>query len=533
MVSYLGRLQAFKDAVSRAGRAWFSCGGVYRSLAVLLVVVGMTFRIRQYLFNRPLWLDEALMALNILERDFAGLMMGRLSYYQAPPVGFMWVAKALGMLFDYSELALRAFPLVASCLALVVFVLVARRMMSWPAVLIGLAALVFSPLQTYYASEFKPYASDVLFAELLLLAGFACSENGGRRALWGLIVIGWIAPWFSSPAIIVMIAVGSVLCLQMLCQRDWTRLTRLVLVGVAWGAGLGLLYAVSLHWKIGDQALLHYWRKEFSKSQHWTEIPGLLLDLLKNPMDFGRRAWLPVALMFLGWVAAWRDKGWKPLMLTLIPVVALVFSMMSWYPFYQRMLLFMTPVFFMFFGKALDLLPWRAQRRDGRQEHDVPVVERARTRALRYSMLFVVGLFVMASLWSLRVGMQNSWHRFYRDPFVKEDVRTALKACMRRYRRSTDNLYVFERAQYAFLYYAYRYGIKPRDYSLGSSHVGPKELYREELEALSDKPRLWMLFSHDMRGQERIVRREAKANWPRLQFQQRENGGSVVLYVKP
>jgi hypothetical protein len=289
-----------------------------------------------------------------------------------------------------------------------------------------------------------------------------------------------------------------------------------------------LLYALSLHWKIGDEALLNYWHKEFSKSRHWTEIPGLLLDLLKNPMDLGHRAWIPVVLILLGWSACWRDHAWKTLMLTMIPAVALAFSAMRWYPFYQRMLLFMTPVFFIFFGKAVDLLPRTVRRHDADPE---PGFTR-RSLLLRRLKPVLIGCILLMGLWSLRAPIQNSWHRCCRNPYIKEDLRSALKACMRRYRRKTDNLYVFERAQYAFRYYAYRYGIKPRDYTLGSSHVGPEEVYIAELETLKDKPRLWMLFSHDMRAQERMVRRLAKAHWTKLQFQQRKNGGSVVLYVQ-
>ena len=43
---------------------------IYLSLTVAIFVIGFALRLRQYLFCRCLWLDEAMLALNILGRDY-------------------------------------------------------------------------------------------------------------------------------------------------------------------------------------------------------------------------------------------------------------------------------------------------------------------------------------------------------------------------------------------------------------------------------------------------------------------------------
>ena len=46
----------------------------WRMVLLGVLGLGLAARLAQYIFNRSLWMDEAYLALNILERDLAGLL---------------------------------------------------------------------------------------------------------------------------------------------------------------------------------------------------------------------------------------------------------------------------------------------------------------------------------------------------------------------------------------------------------------------------------------------------------------------------
>jgi len=53
-----------------------------------LILLGLVLRLRQYLLGRSVGLDEAMLALNIVGRDYAGLWK-TLDYNQGAPVAFL------------------------------------------------------------------------------------------------------------------------------------------------------------------------------------------------------------------------------------------------------------------------------------------------------------------------------------------------------------------------------------------------------------------------------------------------------------
>ncbi|HAE59165.1 MAG TPA: hypothetical protein DCG54_06560, partial [Anaerolineae bacterium] len=97
--------------------------------AALLIGMGLVLRLRQYLSGRSLWLDEAMLALNIVERDFWGLLKP-LDYDQGAPLGFLLLEKLTISLLGNGELTLRLPSVIAGCLALVFFYLLLRHFLS-------------------------------------------------------------------------------------------------------------------------------------------------------------------------------------------------------------------------------------------------------------------------------------------------------------------------------------------------------------------------------------------------------------------
>ncbi len=92
----------------------------------LLILLAILLRARQYFFNRSLWLDEALLAVNIVYRDFAGLLKP-LENNQSAPLGFLYAEKLAITLFGNHDYILRLIPFLASLASIWLMAWLARR----------------------------------------------------------------------------------------------------------------------------------------------------------------------------------------------------------------------------------------------------------------------------------------------------------------------------------------------------------------------------------------------------------------------
>src|SRR5689334_23171439 len=93
---------------------------LYKSLSIWAVLFGALVRLVQYASNRSLWSDEAMLALNIVDRSYLELLKP-LDYNQAAPPLFLWLEKLAVQLLGNNEYALRLVPLTAGLIALAAF----------------------------------------------------------------------------------------------------------------------------------------------------------------------------------------------------------------------------------------------------------------------------------------------------------------------------------------------------------------------------------------------------------------------------
>src|SRR3972149_226445 len=116
----------------------------FDAAVMLTLAAGAAIRLWQYALNPSLWMDEAFLALNIADRDFAHLLEP-LSLNQAAPPGFLFVQRAAFDLFGTNEFARRRFPRACGLAALPLFWLVARRVLSGPGLLVAALLFALSP----------------------------------------------------------------------------------------------------------------------------------------------------------------------------------------------------------------------------------------------------------------------------------------------------------------------------------------------------------------------------------------------------
>jgi hypothetical protein len=82
----------------------------------IVVALGIILRLRQYFANRSLWVDEASLALNIVNRTFGALTLP-LDYNQGAPIGFLFIEKFSVLILGNNEFSLRLFPLFSGLLS--------------------------------------------------------------------------------------------------------------------------------------------------------------------------------------------------------------------------------------------------------------------------------------------------------------------------------------------------------------------------------------------------------------------------------
>jgi len=88
--------------------------------AVGLLAVGLAWRLLRYALQFPIWGDEAFICVNLLDRDYLGLL-DPLDYKQVAPILFLWSELTAFRLIGGSELAIRLLPFLAGVGSLFLF----------------------------------------------------------------------------------------------------------------------------------------------------------------------------------------------------------------------------------------------------------------------------------------------------------------------------------------------------------------------------------------------------------------------------
>lgn len=330
---------------------------------VLAVGIGWLLRGRQYLFNRSLWLDEAYLAVNFLERDLAQLLFEPLSNGQAAPLGFLALTKLLTTVLGVEDWVLRLQPLAAGVLTLLAAWGLASRTLSHraaQATFVGLLAL--SPVLVYYSSEFKQYQNDVLATVgLLWLAARFDLQHWPRDTLI-LTVAGAFAIWLSHPSLFVLAGLGLVLWIEAIRQRQRAAWLAMSGMGLLWMLAFALHHTLVMKTLAGNQHLLDFWKFAYAPllpdslaEWRWFLDSALALVYLAmrhvgvahhgmlDPWFDGLNLVL-LALSTAGAVAlAWRAPRVAAIGLTVL-LVTLVASALQLYPFRSRPTLFLVPL---------------------------------------------------------------------------------------------------------------------------------------------------------------------------------------------
>ncbi len=305
----------------------------FRHFFWLVLALGVAWRLVRYFLQMPLWGDEASLALNLLDRDFSGLL-SPLANAQVSPLLFLWFEKLVLFVLGSSELALRFLPLMAGLVALWVFLLLARQVVEPLPAAIAVGILAVSYYTVRHSVEVKPYSFDLLAA--VVLQFFAASFIQRRNTIW---LVCWslttpFAVLFSFPAVFVFGACAVSLFFVISMHRPASRTLLLWGAGCAMGVlafGGMLFFVSSRQYEALQNPMTIYWKDSFPPSRWSNFLPWLVETHAGNMMAYpiGGKNWgslLTLLLCLLG--IAITLKKW-PLSLQLLFVLPFVLTLIA------------------------------------------------------------------------------------------------------------------------------------------------------------------------------------------------------------
>ncbi|MEX2214540.1 MAG: glycosyltransferase family 39 protein [Phycisphaeraceae bacterium] len=340
-----------------------------RTAAGVILFLGALLRIALFLADSSLWHDEVMLAINLVERDYAGLMQP-LHYGQVAPIGYLLGERFVINLFGEGAHSLRLISLLAGLACLPVFLLMARRLLYPRAAIIALFLFALSEPFIYYSVELKPYSLDAMLAMLLVWAAARVLQNGyraGDGVIFGLIACLGLP--FSYTQVFMIAVVGGTLTLAAFKQK---KVNGAIVLAVSCILSAGFFLLLKKHFMQESESVKHH-------QGFWTDMGGFMpvpprslrdlewfifrpFDFFVDPMRY-RAFGLAMLLTLAGTAVLWRrSKLTLAIFLLPIPFIALV-SATKMYPFgtqselrtpmLGRVLLFVVPMVLMLMGLGL------------------------------------------------------------------------------------------------------------------------------------------------------------------------------------
>jgi len=315
-------------------------------------LIGAALRLREYVADRSLWLDESFLALDLIRQDVPGLL-GRLDFNQGAAPAFLLVDKGIEVA-DRSEAALRLPSLVFGLATLALAWQVARRVCSPAAALIAYALVALSPALVYYSSELKQYAGDTACGLAVTWVALGLTGRPSRRTAIAAAAVGAAAVSLSHAAIFVVAGQGAVLVAAALVRKRLPSRALVIVVGV-WALAAGAVLAHTLSTSSG---VLSSYRSSADLGSGTVGSGGRGVHALKAlatavlgdvGLPTGGRAFTVVTLVLsavgvLGLVALLRARPLATLVVTVPALVTLAANATDHYPVSGRTVLFLVPI---------------------------------------------------------------------------------------------------------------------------------------------------------------------------------------------
>lgn len=439
-------------------------------IAWIIIVFGIILRLSQYLFNRSLRPDESFLALNIVDKNYLDYLKP-LDYHQAAPFGFLIIEKFVIQTFGNTDIMLRLFPLCAGILSLFLFYFVAKYNLNNKAMLISLGLFALSEHLINFSSELKQYSSDVATVLLLLAITYLVIEKKSNPyfVLFGF--AGAVLIWFSHPAMITLAGVGTALGIYYLVEKDKSSFLKLLLVIAVWLVSFVLLFFFTLKYLANDTYMLGFWQSFFLPRNPFSTKINFLDWYLSKPFIIFQN---PIGLYFsglgvltfiVGVIEYFRYRRFKLAIIISPLIVTLLAAILRKYPFADRMILFLTPVFLIIIGNGVGEL-----------------FSKKFVNSNLLGTIVVILLFVHPFISGLR---------YLNTPRTRSELRLVMQQ-MEQHWKKGDTIFLYFLAEPGFKYYSSKFGFSHDDFIVGENFKGE---WKNADQFLGTK-RFWIVFPH-------------------------------------
>lgn len=445
-----------------------------KKLLYALLFLGIALRIVVFFQNRSLFLDEANLARNIIEKPIDQYFQP-LDYEQYAPPLFLIIEKASTILFSNSEYALRLFPLIMGIVAFFFFYIILLKSFDQPYWLwFPIFLFAFSPELVRYSSEVKQYMVDTGMGLFLVwLATYYQPESWQKQSAIMWLMVGMITIWLSMPVVFLLSGIGLYYLFSFYRIQDFQHLRSFCLLICGWLISFGLFYWTILRPSLATNLLIDYHATHFlplfpKNASEWTKAANIILGLFRIPFGFTVIAYLGGISLFLFGIYTLFKENKAGLILLGVPILScLLASGFGFYSLMPRLSLFLIPLILLICCFGIHWL-WNVKG-----------------NWLRYA-LFTFFLLI--------VPLKNAYRFFYQRLEI-EEIKPVMTYIKDQY-KPTDLIFLNHEAAPAFLYY-YQLDHKPVQYPQAEIYTASWNETPASFFAQNELPtRIWLVFSH-------------------------------------
>ncbi len=448
---------------------------LWRWVSSIAILTGIALRLWQYIANPSIWVDEAAIARNIINRQPHQLFHA-LDYAQVAPPGFLLSIKLSTMLLGPSEYALRLTPIAAGIASVILFFFVARAILRPVASIV--ATFMFSiaiPL-VFFSSNLKQYSSDVAITLLVIIIAIRlCTLTLTSRGAYTFALIPTLLLFCSQAAVFPMTIAGATLFFDAIASQRPDNRYRFAVI-TSWAIAVIAIVAyssISLN-PVSEVYLFRFWKYAFMPSQGWdtwlwaTTKNALSGEANPNVLNGSLGYAQPelfAAFVVLGSIAL-LIKHPKNAVLIVGPILlALLASALFLYPFGNRMIIFLLPLLLLLIVAGADYLG-QVLIRNWTNEY----------------------LAVLLLPFAIAAFLQQSW------PRTPEHLRPVMQYVSKHWEQG-DALWVYYGAGQAFEYYKELIPISP-DTLIGTCNRADPRDYLHQVDVERGRARVWILMAH-------------------------------------